>query len=61
MQPYTKNDDILFPKRDTKVYYDFGNNKDQEWLVEEILAINELIMTWNFNSNGWQEMSNRNY
>ena len=21
-----------------KVYYDFGNNEDQEWLVEEILA-----------------------
>ena len=35
---YIKNDNILFPKRDTKVYYDFRNNKDQEWLVEEILA-----------------------
>ena len=38
VQPYIKNNDILFPKRDTKVYYEFGNNKDQEWLVEEILA-----------------------
>ena len=38
VQPYIKNDDILFPKRDTKVYYDFGNNKDQEWLIEEILG-----------------------
>ena len=28
----------MFPKRDTKVYYDFGNDKDREWLVEEILA-----------------------
>ena len=28
--PYIKNDDILFPKRDTKVYYNFGNNEDQE-------------------------------
>ena len=36
--PYIKNKDILFPKRDTKVYYDFGNDEDQEWLVEEILA-----------------------
>ena len=36
--PYIKNDDILFPKRDTKVHYDFGNNEDQEWLIEEILA-----------------------
>ena len=38
VQPYIKNDDILFPKRDTKVYYNFGNNEDQEWLIEEILA-----------------------
>ena len=38
VQPYIKDNDILFPKRDTKVYYNFGNNKDQEWLVEEILA-----------------------
>ena len=36
VQPYIKNNDILFPKRDTKVYYDLGNDKDQEWLVEEI-------------------------
>ena len=32
--PYIKNDDILFPKRDTKVYYDFGNNEDQEWPIK---------------------------
>ena len=38
VQPYIKNNDILFPNRDTKVYYDFGNDKDQEWLIEEILA-----------------------
>ena len=36
--PYIKNNDILFPKRDTKVDYSLGNNKDQEWLIEEILA-----------------------
>ena len=34
VQPYIKNDDILSPKRDTKVYYDFGNNEDQECLSE---------------------------
>ena len=28
VRPYIKYDDILFPKKDTKVYYDFGNNKD---------------------------------
>ena len=38
VRPYIKNNDILFPKRDTKVCYDFGNNEDQEWLIKEILA-----------------------
>ena len=37
VRPYIKNKDILFPKRDTKVYYDFGNDKDQEWLVEDVV------------------------
>ena len=31
VQPYIRNNDILFLKWDTKVYYNFGNNKDQEW------------------------------
>ena len=30
VQPYIKNNDILFSKWDTKVYYDFGNDEDQE-------------------------------
>ena len=38
VRPYIKNNDILSPKRDTKVFYDFGNDEDQERLVEEILA-----------------------
>ena len=38
VRPYIENNNILFPKRGTKVFYDFGNNKDQEWLVEEILV-----------------------
>ena len=28
VHPYIKNNDISFPKRDTKAYYDFGNDKD---------------------------------
>ena len=38
VRPYVKNNDILFPKRETKVYYDFGNNDEQEWFINEILA-----------------------
>ena len=52
VQPYIKNNDILFPKRDTKVFYDFGNDKDQEWLVEEILAHKWTNNNFSFKLNG---------
>ena len=63
VQLYIKNNDILFPKRDTKVYYDFGNNKDQEWLVEEILAHKwtnkdlELQVKWMLGDVTWEPLS----
>ena len=38
VRPYVKNDDVLFPKKEAKLYYDFANNDEQEWFVDEILA-----------------------
>ena len=63
VQPYIKNNDLLFPKRDTKVYYDFGNDEDQEWLVEEILAHKwtnndlELQVKWTLGDITWEPLS----
>ena len=63
VRPYIKNNDILFPKRDTKVYYDFGNDKDQEWLVKEILAHKwtnidlELQVKWTVGDITWELLS----
>ena len=63
VRPYIKNNDILFPKRDTKVYSDFGNDKDQEWLVEEILAHKwtnnelELQVKWTLGNVTWEPLS----
>ena len=37
VQPYVKNNDVLFPKQEAKTYYNFGNNDEQEWFVKEIL------------------------
>ena len=62
VRPYIKNNDILFPKRDTKVYYDFGNDEDQEWLVEEILAHKwtnndlELQVKWTVGDITWEPL-----
>ena len=61
--PYIKNNNILFPKRDTKVYYDFGNDEDQEWLVKEILAHKctnnnlELQVKWTLRDVTWELLS----
>ena len=38
VQPYVKNNNILFPKREASTNYDFSNNDKQEWFVDEILA-----------------------
>jgi hypothetical protein len=35
---YIANNDDLFPKRETKSFYDFGGTADEEWLVDEIIA-----------------------
>ena len=63
VQPYIKNNDILFPKRDTKVFYDFGNDEDQEWLIEEILAHKwtnnnlEFQVKWTLGDVTWEPLS----
>ena len=38
VRPYFKNNNILFPKREAKLYYNFGNNDEQEWFINKILA-----------------------
>ena len=63
VRPYIKNNDILFPKRDTKVYYDFGNNEDHEWFVKEILAHKwtnndlEFQLKWMAGDVTWEPLS----
>ena len=63
VQPYIKNNDILFPKWDTKVFYDFGNDKDQEWLIKVILAHKwtnnnlELQVKWTLGDVTWELLS----
>ena len=52
VRPYVKNNEILFPKREARSYYDFGNNDEQEWFVDKILPINGLITAWNYKLNG---------
>ena len=60
VRPYIKNNDVLFPKREAKSYYDFGNNDEQEWFVDEILAHKwtdnnlELQVKWTLGDVTWE-------
>ena len=38
VRPFVPNDKVQFPKQEAKSFYDFGNDDDQEWFVEEIIA-----------------------
>ena len=49
----------MFPKRDTKVFYDFGNDKDQEWLINHKWTKNnlELQVKWMLGDITWEPLS----
>jgi hypothetical protein len=38
IRPYVSNDSHRFPQREAKSFYDFGNDDEQEWLINEIIA-----------------------
>ena len=35
---YERNDNMLFPKRDTHMFYDVGQSDEDEWFIDEIIA-----------------------
>ena len=38
IRPFVPNDEVQFLSREAKSFYDFGNDNEQEWLVEEVIA-----------------------
>jgi hypothetical protein len=63
LRPHVKNDDELFPHRDPKLFYDFGEPDDTEWLVDEILAHRwvgkkvQFQVKWNLGDTTWEPLS----
>ena len=44
---FITNNDKLFPKWDAKLFYDFDQDDEQEWLIEEITVSNKTVaMFW---------------
>jgi Integrase zinc binding domain/Integrase core domain len=67
LRKYEPNDDVLFPHRDPKTYYDFGTPDESEWLVDDIVAHRwvgkdkknlELEVRWNLGDTTWEPIKN---
>ncbi|KZP11784.1 hypothetical protein FIBSPDRAFT_706541, partial [Athelia psychrophila] len=64
LRAFEANDDLLFPKRDSKKFYDFGMPDDDEWLVEEIFGHRitgqdlEFAVRWTVGNNTWETLAN---
>ena len=63
LRVYDANDDSVFPKRDVRAYYDFGDAKDNEWLVDDIVAHQwsgnkvSFLVQWNLGDTTWEPYS----
>lgn len=64
LRRHEPNDSILFPHRDTQVFYDMGTSDDQEWLVDSISAHGWNGKTllfhvhWNLGDDSWEPVAN---
>ena len=61
---FVANNDELYPKRDMKSFYDFGQDDKQEWLIEEITSqcwpnSNELELEvrWTLGDTTWEPLA----
>ena len=55
------NNDELFPKRDALKHYDFGNDPEQEWVVQSILDHRwspnlEFKIQWQYGDSTWEPL-----
>ena len=57
------NDDKHFPRREVRAYDDFGEAKDNKWLVDEIIAHQwkgskvSFLDQWNLGDTTWEPYS----
>jgi hypothetical protein len=60
LRPHVRNDDEVFPHREVKVYYDFGLDENDEWLVDSINGHRwngdriEFEVRWNLGDTTWE-------
>ena len=67
LRPHISNDDALFPHWDVSTYYDFGDDSEQEWVVDSIIG-HEWIglnavkfhVRWELGDTTWESLATCN-
>ncbi|KAJ3473251.1 hypothetical protein NLI96_g13076 [Meripilus lineatus] len=60
LEPFIANDNRLFPRRDPKVFYDYGMPDDTEWSVDDIVGHQwnknklQFHVKWNMGETTWK-------
>ena len=60
------NDDTMFPRRDTQVFYDVSNDKYVEWVVNELVThrwkgtLIKFLVKWNLSDTTWEPYAHCN-
>ena len=64
IRKFITNNDELFPKRDARSFYDFGQDDEQEWLIKEITSHQwpnskelELEVRWTLGDTTWEPLA----
>jgi hypothetical protein len=61
LRPYIPNDDVRFPGREARAFYDFGNDTNAEWVVLELIGHRhshtgalEFLVKWELWDPSWE-------
>lgn len=66
LKPHVSNDDSRFPARDVQVHYDFSQDANVEWEVDEVLAHQWdgcslcFLVKWNLGDTTWEPLKTCN-
>ena len=63
IKKHEPNDSVLFPHRDAVAFYDFGDNTETEWFVDEILSHQwvgrsvKFLVKWTAGDTTWEPLN----
>ncbi|KIJ22604.1 hypothetical protein M422DRAFT_258360 [Sphaerobolus stellatus SS14] len=63
IRPHIPNNDSWFPNQESKAFYDFGKDSEQEWFIEEIIGHEwsndglQFRVQWTLGDITWEPLS----